>query len=239
MTPKKIRVVRLAHVEYQHPDLEGALSFLEDFGLVEAERTASRVYMRGFGVQPFVYVAEQSPDGKRHFMGGTWAVREFQDLETAASLPNASPIQTSSAPGGGRFVTVQDPNGFRVSFLHDQILRERDVEAGSQYKEQTAPFFNTAVEKPRRGTFRRFRQGASPVHKLGHYGFIVPKSQYEKTIGWYTTVMNLKPSDVVFDPDTGLDKSCFAHVDLGADFSDHHVSVSSPPNPLMLTSYGS
>ena len=28
--------------------------------------------------------------------------------------------------------------------------------------------------------------------KLGHYGFIVPKSRYRETLDWYLAIMNLK-----------------------------------------------
>ncbi|KIX01109.1 uncharacterized protein Z518_10175 [Rhinocladiella mackenziei CBS 650.93] len=234
MAPKQIRVVRLAHVVYQHPDLDKALSFLFDFGFVEAHRTPSgdRVYLRGYGVQPFVYVAEKSPDSRRHFMGGFWAVDTLEDLEVAASYPKASPITESDAPGGGKFVTIEDLNGLRVGFVYGQKLREKDELVPSNL-EKTTPIPNQAMEKPRKGTFRRFKQGPSPVHKLGHYGFVVPGSKFEKTLEWYTKLMNLKPSDAVFNPTTGKDETCFCHIDLGAEWVDHHsfFLASGPEGP--------
>jgi hypothetical protein len=39
--------------------------------------------------------------------------------------------------------------------------------------------------------------------------------------------MNLKPTDVVFNPRTGEDETCFNHIDLEEVFTDHHVSPSS------------
>ncbi|KAK5057618.1 hypothetical protein LTR84_011618 [Exophiala bonariae] len=222
MAIEKVRVIRLAHVTYQHPDLEKALSFLLDFGFVEQYRSANRVYLRGYGQQPFIYVAEQSPDSKRHFVGGAWVVDRLQDLETAASKPGASSIQDSDAPGGGKIVTLTDPNGFKLEFVHGQELREGN---GSELHLEQKPAqlpSNTVVQKPRKGTFRRFKQGASPVHKLGHYGFVVPGSKYESTLSWYLDLINLKPSDAVFNPQTGKDETVFNHIDLGQEYTDHH-----------------
>jgi hypothetical protein len=91
MSPGKINVVRLAHVHYQVPNLQRAEIFLKDFGLVEAARDESRIHFRGFGKQPYVYIAEQSPTGKRAFLGAAW-VNSVNDLETAALYSNASPI---------------------------------------------------------------------------------------------------------------------------------------------------
>ncbi|OAL34911.1 hypothetical protein AYO20_05872 [Fonsecaea nubica] len=220
MTGKRVRVVRLAHVVYQHPDLEKALTFLFDFGFVEEHRTPDRVYLRGYGSQPVVYVAERSPDNKRHFLGGYWVVDSLQDLETAAARPGASPIQDSDAPGGGKVVTVEDPNGYKVGFVYGQKLRESDGPVPPL--EKTEPISNTAIQKPRKGTFRRFKPGASPVHKLGHYGFIVPGSKFESTLSFYLDLINLKPTDAVFNPDTGKDETCFCHIDLGPEYTDHH-----------------
>lgn len=223
MATQKVRVIRLAHVTYQHPDLEKALSFLFDFGFVEEHRTPTKVYLRGYGVQPFIYVAEQSPDSKRHFIGGSWVVDKLEDLETAASKPGATSIQDSDAPGGGKTVTVTDPHGFKIEFVHGQKLREMEGSVPTlEQKSEQLPS-NTVVQKPRKGAFRRFKQGASPVHKLGHYGFVVPASKYESTFSWYHDLINIKPSDAVFNPQTGKDETVFNHIDLGQEYTDHHV----------------
>lgn len=226
MATKQVRVVKLAHVVYQHPDLEKALSFLFDFGFIEESRTANRVYLRGYGAQPYIYVAEQSPDNKRHFMGAYWVVNSAEDLKTAAAHSSASPVEESDAPGGGKIVTLKDPNGFNVGFVYGQKLRDSEGPAAPLEKTPTTP--NTSLEKPRKGVFRRFKTGASPVHKLGHYGFIVPASKFETTLGFYRSLINLKPTDAVFNPATGKDETCFCHIDLGAQFTDHHVRSNSP-----------
>jgi hypothetical protein len=182
-------------------------------------------------------VAEKSPDDKRHFVGAYWVVESAEELEKAASNADASAIHDSSAPGGGQVVTVQDPNGFKVGFIHGQELREKDGAGDDNKKNQQAPVVdileksdpipNGAIDKRRKGKFRRFDQGASPVHKLGHFGFVVPGTKFESTLDFYTSLINLKPTDAVFNPVTGKDETCFCHIDLGPEFTDHHVSTSS------------
>jgi len=227
MSTNKIRVSSLAHVHYQHPDLNQALSFFHDFGMIEEQRLDGKVYLRGYGTQPYIYVAEQSPDGKRHFMGGYWNVESAEDLQRAASHPNASTIQESHAPGGGQHVTIEDINGFIIGFVFGQKLRDDEKKPLSLERADSGQVSNTAVGKPRKGAFRRFEPGPSPVHRLGHYGFMVPKGRYEETLQWYLDLINLKPSDVVFNPETGKDETCFNHIDLGAEYTDHHVGFSS------------
>ncbi|KAL4861561.1 hypothetical protein BDV12DRAFT_203881 [Aspergillus spectabilis] len=216
----KINVVRLGFVHYQHPDLEKIDRFLVDFGLIKVSQ-GKRSYYRGYGVDPYIYVAEQSPNGTRAFVSAAWVVESAQDLEVAAALPNASAVENNEGPGGGQIVSLKDPNNFIVSFIYGQKLREKEPQASfARHSRENAP--NLALKKQRRGDFRRFNKGPSLVHKLGHYGFIVPKNKYRPTYDFYMSLINLKPSDAVYDPATGEDKTCFIHIDRGEEFSDHH-----------------
>ena len=65
----------------------------------------------------------------------------------------------------------------------------------------------------------------SPVHKLGHYGFVINKDDFAKTIEWYQTTFNLATTDAVYDPQTKVDETTFLHIDKGLEYSDHHVSL--------------
>lgn len=221
---KKIKVVRLSAVHYQHPQLEKATGFFEDFGFVEARRDDGRIYYRGFGIDPYVYIAEQSPSSKRAFIGGIWTVASREDLQTAAAHPSASAIQQSDAPGGGEIVTLKDPNGISISFIYGQQLREKGDGSTSRMVNKAELTPNSALEKHRHGQVRRFDRGPSPVHKVGHYGLGLPGKAFDETISWYTSLLNLKPTDEVFRPSTGETITSFLHIDLGSEFTDHHVS---------------
>lgn len=154
--PKKITVIRLASVHYQHFDLAKAAAFLEDFGLQEVAREQERIYFAGFGIDPYVYVAEQAPTTRRAFIGGTWVVESEKDLLIAAEHPNATAIQPDKGPGGGKRVDIVDPNGYLVSFIHGQALREGSGSGEkSRDMKDSKPVFNLVEEKPRKGEFRR------------------------------------------------------------------------------------
>lgn len=225
-TSKKIQVTRLAHVHYQHPDLTKAATFLNDFGLTCVHKEEGRIYFAGYGVDPFCYIAEQSPENKRKFLGGTWLLASEEDLHLATSHPQASKIQSLDAPGGGQKVSITDPNGATVNFIFGQQLREKTQDNSiTRDKDTPTPQLNSAYQKPRQGHWRRFDAGPSPVHKLGHYGYMVPEAKYKETFDFYTSLMNLKPTDSVFHPETQEDKTCFMHIDLGKQFTDHHVST--------------
>ncbi|KAF4340670.1 hypothetical protein FBEOM_5386 [Fusarium beomiforme] len=222
----KIKVVRLVAVHYQHPDLESASSFLRDFGLVEVIREDKRIYFGGYGRDPYLYIAEQSPNARRAFLGGTWAVDSLDELTKAAAKPGASGILDAEGPGGGKKVTLTDPNGFPITFIHGQSSKDPQGHLATRALDKKAPVVNHALEKPRQGRFLRFDKGPSPVHKLGHYGYIVPKDNFNDTLEWYQSLFNIVPSDSVFNPETGHDSTCFMHIDLGETFTDHHASTS-------------
>lgn len=216
-----ISVLRLAHVHYSHPDLAKAVAFLHDFGMIE-EAWEGKKFLRGYGGQPFIYVAEQSVDNNRHFLGGYWVVSTQADLETAASLPGASRIQAIDGPGGGQVVTVPDPNGHIVGFVHGQTLRSNSLDVTLE-RADSGLVSNGGSQKVRKGTWRRFDPGPSPVHKLGHYGYMVPKNKFKETLAWYSSTLNLKITDCIYDGKTNEDETCFLHIDLGKTYTDHHV----------------
>ncbi|KAF9890428.1 hypothetical protein FE257_005833 [Aspergillus nanangensis] len=234
MAISQIQVAYLAHVHYSHPNLDDAVNFLQDFGLIVEVTIERTVYLRGYGKQPFVYVAEQSPDQTRRFLGGYWVVQSEAELQKAATHPDAiSSIEDSLAPGGGRMVRLRDPNGFIVGLLYGQQERANGESRTTLRVDPATQASNEGHAKPRKGSFRRFHKGASPVHKLGHYGFMLPQDRYQDTVGWYYETLNLKPSDYVVHPETGEIETVFNHIDLGDDYTDHHsfFLASSPDIP--------
>ncbi|KAI9736302.1 MAG: hypothetical protein M1834_001188 [Cirrosporium novae-zelandiae] len=211
----KVQLDHVAHVHYQHPDLAKTHRFLLDFGLTSVLETPTRIYYSGFGAQPYIYVAEQSPNSDRAFVGGAWVVKSYADLELAAGLPNASEIQEADGPGGGKVVIVKDPNGFEMRLLHGQ--EPRQAETPEQLSEA-----NTASKKPRKGAFVRIKPSPCKVHKLGHYGYCVKHTVFQDTLKWYTSHFNMSLTDVVYDPSLGMDTTCFYHIDKGVEYTDHH-----------------
>lgn len=224
---KQINVVRLTAVHYH----QEASDFLEDFGLVPVRRDGASTYYRGFGVDPYIYIAEKSPSPKKSFIRGIWTVASFEDLLTAAAHSDAAtPIEDDIGPGGGQTVTLTDSIAFSITFIYGQELREKDMDNTEfcRSDKNTPITTNFAYEKKRQGQTRSFNQGPAPVHKLGHYGFGMPTSKFEDVVAWYTSLMNLKLTESIFQPATGKDIMKFFHIDMGTEFVHHHVSLSQP-----------
>ncbi|KAF7136825.1 hypothetical protein CNMCM5793_006343 [Aspergillus hiratsukae] len=209
----QIRLVKLAHMRYQHPDLDAITVFLQDFGMKVAKKTDGEVWYRGYGTDQYVYYARKGP---KAFLGGTFEVESYQDLERAAGLPTGSPIQElKDAPGGGFIVTVKDPEGFPVNLIYGQ-----SPAAPGEYPPKLV--VNYESDKPRVRHFQRFVPGPAAVHKLGHFGLCV--QNFQETVTFYTITFNLVPSDFLYVEQEGKKKTValFAHIDRGADYVDHH-----------------
>ncbi|KAI1431049.1 trihydroxytoluene oxygenase [Xylaria sp. CBS 124048] len=209
----QIKLVKLAHMRYQHPDLEPIIQFMADFGMTVAKKTDEEIWLRGYGPDPYVYYAKKGP---KKFLGGTFLVETYEDLERAAKLPGSSDIQNlEEAPGGGSLVTVYDPEGFPVNLIHGQAAR---VPVPEEQPSQLA--YNFENEKPRVREFLRFKQGPAAIHKLGHYGLSVQNFQGE--CDFYLKTFNLVPSDFIYVDQPGNDVGLFAHIDRGDSYVDHH-----------------
>ncbi|EAQ91781.1 hypothetical protein CHGG_00016 [Chaetomium globosum CBS 148.51] len=210
----KINLVRIAHVYYTHSDLAKAREFLSDFGFTVADDRGDTVYYRGYGTEPFVYCAKKGEANE--FGGAAFLVESMADLELASNtLPQATAIEDSDAPGGGKRVTFRDPvDSFPFHLIYGHTLVEKTAhlpELNYNYPETK----HRAVNKT-----QRFKQGPAPVHKLGHFGCCV--TDFVKAFEFYTTRFNLKPTDIITDS-TGKDITAFFHLDRGMEQVDHHT----------------
>lgn len=210
----KIKLVRIAHVYYTHSDLNQARLFLLDFGFQVAEDRGDSIYFKGYGTEPFVYCATKGESNT--FGGAGFVVESLADLEVASkTLPKATPIEDSDAPGGGKRVTFRDPvDNFPFHLVYGQTPVERSVHLPElDYNFPEAK--HRAVNKT-----QRFKKGPAPVHKLGHFGCCV--TDFAKAFEFYTTRFNLKPSDLIHD-EKGRDVTTFLHLDRGMEQVDHHT----------------
>lgn len=212
---QKIKLVRIAFVYYTHVDLDVAKHFLLDFGFQVAEERGDIIYFKGYGTEPFLYCATKGASNE--FGGAGFVVESTADLELASqTLPQASAIEDSDAPGGGMRVTFKDPvDNFPMHLVYGQT----PVEMSAHLPELD---FNFPESKHRPvNRTQRFKKGPAPIHKLGHFGCCV--TDFAKTFEFYTTRFNLKPSDLVYDPETKKDITTFLHLDRGMEQVDHHT----------------
>ncbi|EPS35903.1 hypothetical protein H072_10636 [Dactylellina haptotyla CBS 200.50] len=238
-TPK-IRITKLSHMRYRQPasNMDNLVTFLLDFGMEIVKRTENAIWFGGYGIDQYIYYCEIGQE--KEFLGGTWEVKTFEDLERAAKLGNSNIVELKDAPGGGRYslirnednqinfankssgqgklVTIHDPEGFPVNFIHGATPRARPIKQPTE-----ALQVNDEFSKPRKGAFQRFQPGPAAIHKLGHFGLTI--HDFELQFRWYTTNFNLVPSDMLYVPDTDgnkVDVAAFLHVDKGKAYSDHH-----------------
>ena len=212
---KKINLVRIAHVRYTHEDLDNARQFMLDFGLTVAEDRGDTVFYKGYGTEPFVYCATKGDENA--FGGAAFVVESMEDLQLASeSIPGATKVQVLDTPGGGHTVTFHDPvDGFPFHLVYGQ-------EAAPVSKHLPELEYNFPQAKYRKvNKTQRFEQGPAPVHKLGHFGCCV--TDFAKTLEFYTTRFNLKPSDLIHEGEEQREITAFLHLDRGPEQVDHHT----------------
>ena len=108
----RIRLLKTAFVIYYHTDLDKARKFLLDFGLeIAFEKPGEEIFFKGYGTEPFVYIARRSPSATSEFGGAAYEVESRHELERAALVPGATPdiVKLDNFPGGGEMVTLTDP----------------------------------------------------------------------------------------------------------------------------------
>ncbi len=151
--PQKVQLRRISHVYFEHPDLTVFKAFAKDFGFIESQSDADKVYFRGYGIDPYVYVASKSADGHPRFLGAAFVASSRDEFDKAAALPGAELKSLEDAPGGGSMVTFKRPDSTFFHVVHGQTERETGKE------EPTATHvyqgdFNKPFNKPRQGLFR-------------------------------------------------------------------------------------
>lgn len=214
-------------MRYQHPDLNQITTFLRDFGMHVVKKTATQRWFRGYGPDQYVYYAQQ---GEKKYLGGTFELESEADFDKIAKLPGAQILnggvqEMTDAPGGGKILSILDPEGFPVNFTYGQapVTEERKTPAKLVVNDET--------DKPRQKAFQRFDAGPAEVHKLGHFGLNV--ADFPAQMDWYTRHFNICPSDILYVPLDGQtdeqgnpkrkEVALFAHIDRGDDLVDHHT----------------
>ncbi|PMD28915.1 Glyoxalase/Bleomycin resistance protein/Dihydroxybiphenyl dioxygenase [Hyaloscypha variabilis F] len=214
---KRIRLVKTAYVTYFHVDFAKERKFLLDFGFEIAKETDEIIYFKGYGTEPYCYVAQKCRSGQTEFGGAAYVVEDRKELERAARLPGATSIRKLDAPGGGEIVSLRDPEGHQVHLVYGQTEEPSLVQPPIPLEKLVV---NYEDEKPRLGKFQRFAPGPAPVHRWGHYGVTYSEGQYQTMFDWYTQNLTLTPSDIVYKDKTPV--TCFFHIDHKERYTDHH-----------------
>jgi len=149
-----IKLARLSYVIYEHPSLDDFRKFAVDFGFEEAgiDEKDNTVFYHGYGVDPFVYVAKQSPTGTpKRFIGAGFAAESEEDYKRATKLDGATRVDTKQRPGGGQCVCITDPNGY--SMLVEWGQEERKLPEHGISSLVGRPAMNGTIDKTRKGLY--------------------------------------------------------------------------------------
>jgi len=204
-----IRVHDVAYPRLRAPDLDVMERFLIDFGLVRAARTEHALYMRGAGSQHHVHVTERGEPAA--MIGVAFVAADARDLDRLVTSPGASTVHDVDEPGGGRRVTLTDPNGFRVEVVHGM--------ASLPTRPPASLPLNLGARIERERTLKRTAPGPARIRRFGHLGINTP--DVDGTFAWYAHHLGLLKSDAVAVGGTEFVRFC--RCDRGTEVTDHHT----------------
>lgn len=210
-----INVRDIAYVRFRAPDLDVMEQYLLDFGLIRSARTDRALYMRGADPAHHLHITEL---GEPAYVGHAFYAAGAVDLLAISKAGGASPIENVAEPGGGKRVTLTDPDGFRVEIVHG-IEELQPLHADTRHP------INQGSERTRRGEFVRLKGGPVTVKRLGHVVLFV--SDFAASDSFYKSHFGFLDSDEVVSADGHRKIAAFERCDRGDEYVDHHT--------LMLT----
>jgi hypothetical protein len=148
-------------LDSNNDDLEKAQTFFLDFGMKVAEEgLGEEIFFKGYGTEPFIYLAKKAPsDSGSSFGGAAYVVQSREELQRAEAVEGVTRISSLQAPGGGEILTLTDPAGHQVHLMHGQTEKQQEPMNLEKL------VVNYEDEKPRVGRFQRFEPGPAPVYR--------------------------------------------------------------------------
>ncbi|MFI2281262.1 VOC family protein [Nocardia beijingensis] len=208
-----IKVLDLAWLEFEKPDLDGAEAFAHAFGFATAMRTADELQLRGTDPgAPCVLIRRGA---RSRFVGPAFRAADSADLLrlAAATGARAMPLPESV---GGLTVGLADPSRLRV-----RVVAETHELAA--LPAQRPHIFNFGHEVARVNATQRPLRAPARVRRLGHV--VIQSTRYRETLDWYLRNLGLIVSDFLYYPgqrERGPVMS-FMRCDRGSVPADHHT----------------
>ena len=183
-----IKVVDVAWLEFDKPDLLRAEAFARAFGFHTALRSPDELHLRGTDAgAPCVIVRR----GQRTRFTGV-AFRAGDEVDVLR-LADKSGIAARPLPEaiGGLTVDLVDPSGIAVHVVAG--MRELPELPG-----QEPQTFNFGHDLPRTNTAQRPGRLPARVQRLGH--LVLESTRYRETLNWYLDNLGMIVSDFLFFP---------------------------------------
>ncbi|MFE5286025.1 VOC family protein [Nocardia sp. NPDC056611] len=208
-----IKVLDLAWLEFEKPDLDAAETFAHAFGFSTAARTPDELQLRGSDPgAPCVLIRRGD---RSRFVGPAFKAAESADLLRLAEASGARPAPLPESLGG-LTVDLVDPSRLRV-----RVVADTHELAGMPM--QQPHVLNFGHEVLRTNATQRPPRVPARVQRLGHV--VIQSTKYRETLDWYLNNLGLIVSDFLFYPgqrELGPVMS-FIRCDRGSTPADHHT----------------
>ncbi|WP_054815652.1 VOC family protein [Nocardia arizonensis] len=208
-----VKVLDLAWLEFEKPDLDRAEAFAHAFGFATALRTADELQLRGTDPgAPCVLIRR---GGRSRFIGPAFRAADSADLLRLAAATDTRPVPLPESVGG-LTVDLEDPSRLRVRV----VAETHELEA---LPTQRSHLFNFGHEVVRVNATQRPPRAPARVRRLGHV--VVQTTKYRETLDWYLRNLGLIVSDFLYYPgqrERGPVMS-FIRCDRGSVPTDHHT----------------
>ncbi|MEE6139193.1 VOC family protein [Mycobacterium sp. 050128] len=208
-----IKVVDIAWLEFEKPDLPRSEAFARAFGFASAHRGPDEIQLRGTRAGAPCVIVRHGP--RTRFTGAAFRAADEADVLRLADTcgTRARPLPDSL---GGVSVDLIDPSGMPVRVvagMHE--LPELPTQQSHTFNFGDHPQRINAGQRPARVPAR--------VQRLGH--LVVQTTKYLETLNWYLDNLGMVVSDFLFFPgqrERGPTMS-FIRCDRGATPADHHT----------------
>ncbi len=208
-----IKVVDIAWLEFEKPDLTRAEHFARAFGFQTARRDPNELQLRGTEAGAPCVLLRRGKQSR--FTGVAFRACEETDvLRLADKL--GSPARPLPETLGGLSVDLVDPSGMLVRVvagMHQQ----------PELPGQAPHAFNFGHDVLRTNAAQRPPRAPARVQRLGH--LVVQSTKYLAALTWYLDNLGMIVSDFLYFPgrrDRGPAMS-FIRCDRGSTPTDHHT----------------
>jgi len=215
-----IKVLDIAWLEFEKPDLARAAAFARAFGFQTAQHGAEELQFRGTDAgTPCVIVRlgslSKGTGQRTRFAGVAFRAHDEVDVLRLADKIGA-PARPLPDSIGGLSVDLVDPTGIPVRVV-------AGMHELPELPSQQPHTFNFGHHRQRVNTTQRPPRLPARVQRLGH--LVLQSTKYRETLNWYLDNLGMIVSDFLFFPGqrTRGPTMSFIRCDQGSTPTDHHT----------------
>ena len=208
-----IKVVDVAWLEFEKPDLLRAEAFARAFGFHTAQRGPDELHLRGTDAGAPCVILRRGQ--RTRFAGVAFRAADEVDVLRLADKSGAVARPLPEAIGG-LSVDLFDPSGMAVHVVAGTCEL-------SELPGQEPHSFNFGHDLRRSNTTQRPGRVPARVQRLGH--LVLESSKYREALNWYLDNLGMIVSDFLFFPGQRArgPTMSFIRCDRGSMPTDHHT----------------